>query len=579
MPEPDFDEVDIERVRMGGHLDQMKSVQAAESLQDYHRDREGHLMIRDDRPFLIMSFGTKYQGPNSQKYMVEGKYHIPEGYKSIVKWDDDEVVFMTRRGVFGPEYQILYLPKSAVADDFTLFEWNANLEEIWDQLLTVLETQEGKDMEMWEKGPWYTFGITEETVQIAVEQGAGEAAVVEGIMTCMEGTHPSFHEYAQYLGFLSDSDDNFQWIVNEFMTEHLPPQWGEYIADQMMYWVETSKPGGESTWKHPLYDKYNLMLKVARQKRPVPHWRTIMTFQIDFLFQQLFTWENEMSGEYPPVETVENVKEMARIFKVDVETEPYLAHVLKRSLRHYAGIVKTKKPIGEIDDFRSLMQRYRDLVGQFERAKKVEEEQTGDVILCIECAEGKKKVAVLYCDVCQDMFCQVCFDRLHSKGRRQDHKRTWTELGTCIECEGRMAVFHCVQCQDAFCKECFEEWHVRGGRRNHTPIVLRRFNLDAQKMPSTGTFRDGRLSCAAITIGSSAARNLAKALSPWLAFEDETQIKIYYNMQTGDSRRDAPGMINEPVEDILGGGFAGAWSGSYIALENEFSHQDKAAAA
>ena len=43
-------EVDIERVRMGGHLDQMKSVQAAESLQDYHRDREGHLMIRDDRP-------------------------------------------------------------------------------------------------------------------------------------------------------------------------------------------------------------------------------------------------------------------------------------------------------------------------------------------------------------------------------------------------------------------------------------------------------------------------------------------------------------------------------------------------
>ena len=86
MPEPDFDEVDIERVRMGGHLDQMKSVQAAESLQDYHRDREGHLMIRDDRPFLIMSFGTKYQGPNSQKYMVEGKYHIPEGYKSIVKW-------------------------------------------------------------------------------------------------------------------------------------------------------------------------------------------------------------------------------------------------------------------------------------------------------------------------------------------------------------------------------------------------------------------------------------------------------------------------------------------------------------
>jgi hypothetical protein len=564
-------EVDIERVRMGAHIDQMKSVEAAESLQDYHRDREGHLMIREDRPFLIMSFGTKYQGPNSSKYMVEGKYFIPEGYKSIVKWDEDEVVFMTRRGVFGPEYQILYLPKSAVADDFTLFEWNANLHEIWDQLLTVLETQEGKDMEMWEKGPWYTFGITEDTVQNAVELGAGEEAVVEGIMTCMDGPSPSFDEYAQYLGYMADTDDNFQWIVNEFMTEPLPPNWGEYISDQMMYWVDTSAAGGTSTWRHPLYDKYNLMLKVARQKRPVPHWRTIMVFQIDFMFQQLFTWEHEMAGEYPPVETVENVKELARIFKVDIEKEFYLAHVLKRALRHYAAIVKAKKPIGEIDDFRSLMQRYRDLVGAFDRAAEVENQQTSDVILCIECAENKKKVAVLYCDVCEDMFCQVCFDRLHSKGRRQDHKRTWMELGTCIECEKSMARFHCVQCQDAFCTECFEEWHVRGGRRNHTPIVLRAYLPSSQAMPSTGTFRDGRLSCAAITIGSSADRNLQKAMSPWLTFEDESQIKIYYNLATGQSRRDAPGVINEPIEDILGGGFAGGWSGSYVALENELS--------
>ena len=66
---------------------------------------------------------------------------------------------------------------------------------------------------------------------------------------------------------------------------------------------------------------------------------------------------------------------------------------------------------------------------------------------------------------------QVCFDRLHSKGRRQEHTRTWVELGSCIECERSLAVFHCVQCQDAFCKECFEEWHVRGGRRNHTPKI------------------------------------------------------------------------------------------------------------
>ena len=32
--------------------------------------------------------------------------------------------------------------------------------------------------------------------------------------------------------------------------------------------------------------------------------------------------------------------------------------------------------------------------------------------------------------LCPKLLEKVCFDRLHSKGRRQDHKRTWTELGT-----------------------------------------------------------------------------------------------------------------------------------------------------
>ena len=43
--------------------------------------------------------------------------------------------------------------------------------------------------------------------------------------------------------------------------------------------------------------------------------------------------------------------------EVDMKEECYLTHVLQRALRHYAGIVKAKKPIGEIDDFRALMQR------------------------------------------------------------------------------------------------------------------------------------------------------------------------------------------------------------------------------
>lgn len=88
---------------------------------------------------------------HTSKYKIEGKYNIPIGYKAIIKWDDDEVVFMTREGSFGPEFQIIYLPKSAVAEDFTLFEWNPNIAELWDQLLTVLETQD-RDMSMFASG-------------------------------------------------------------------------------------------------------------------------------------------------------------------------------------------------------------------------------------------------------------------------------------------------------------------------------------------------------------------------------------------------------------------------------------------
>ena len=61
----------------------------AEGLQDFRRRNEGTLIIADDRPLLVMEWGKKYTGPNPGKYMIEGKYAIPVGYKVIVKWDEE----------------------------------------------------------------------------------------------------------------------------------------------------------------------------------------------------------------------------------------------------------------------------------------------------------------------------------------------------------------------------------------------------------------------------------------------------------------------------------------------------------
>jgi hypothetical protein len=69
-----------------------------------------------------------------------------------------------------------------------------------------------------------------------------------------------------------------------------------------------------------------------------------------------------------------------------------------------------------------------------------------------------------------------------------------------------------------------------------------------------------------LTIGCNASKNHAQATSHWLTFEDETGIKLYYNVLTGESRRDTPlAVINEPMEDDKGGGLAGGWAGAWGA--------------
>jgi len=223
---------------------------------------------------------------------------------------------------------------------------------------------------------------------------------------------------------------------------------------------------------------------------------------------------------------------------------------LKRALRYYGNAVKEKRRVTDVGDFRDLMQRYRDMVSQFEQMREEETKRVQAMKICVQC---DTQDAVLFCDQCKDFFCQMCFDRLHAKGRRQTHRRTWVEMGHCSECQESIALFHCVQCADLYCRDCYQEWHVRGGRRNHIPIVLRSFNSQTHSLPD-----------AKMAMGTGAAGVLAQARSPWFAFVDENNVKLYYNIHTEESRRDMPlAPINEPIEENKGGGFAAGWSATY----------------
>jgi hypothetical protein len=227
-----------------------------------------------------------------------------------------------------------------------------------------------------------------------------------------------------------------------------------------------------------------------------------------------------------------------------------LVHVLKRALRHYANAVREKRKVKDVEDFRNLMQRYRDMVGTFELAREEESRRIEVMKLCVQCNE---RDAVLFCDQCKDFFCQGCFDRMHARGRRQNHRRTWVEMGMCAECQESIALFHCVQCADLYCKDCYKDWHIRGGRRNHIPIILRSFNSQTHMLPE-----------ATPAMGTQSAKILAKARSPWFSFVDDNGVQLFYNIQTAQSRRDMPlDIINDPIEDGTGGGLGGGWAGTW----------------
>merc|ERR1719401_1034472 len=112
---------------------------------------------------------------------------------------------------------------------------------------------------------------------------------------------------------------------------------------------------------------------------------------------------------------------------------------------------------------------------------------------------------------------------------REEEAKRVAKMKVCAECEESIALFHCMQCADLYCRDCYSEWHVRGGRRNHIPIVLRSFNSQTHVLPD-----------ALAAMGTGSGQQLAKARSTWFAFNDENDIRLYYNIISGECRRDMP---------------------------------------
>jgi len=93
---------------------------------------------------------------------------------------------------------------------------------------------------------------------------------------------------------------------------------------------------------------------------------------------------------------------------------------------------------------------------------------------CSTCAHKKPQV---FCANCEDYFCFKCFEDMHRRGNRLQHKSMLVNVSDgeivepqkrCEECEDNPAAFACDYCLDNFCVKCFWQCHVNGHRRTHT---------------------------------------------------------------------------------------------------------------
>ena len=93
-----------------------------------------------------------------------------------------------------------------------------------------------------------------------------------------------------------------------------------------------------------------------------------------------------------------------------------------------------------------------------------------DNLRCIEC----NRLATRNCLQCKDCYCERCFNRVHRKGRRKDHKYQNFAPGciVCIECEKAPAEVTCDVCLDALCHDCAITTHMKGNKKHHTMTSL-----------------------------------------------------------------------------------------------------------
>ena len=195
---------------------------------------------------------------------------------------------------------------------------------------------------------------------------------------------------------------------------------------------------------------------------------------------------------------------------------------------------------------------------------------------CIECTT---EYASRYCHDCDDNYCDECWTKTHSAGKRALHSFELTGPTKCVECSVEVAVMWCDDCDDPYCQDCFKSVHKAGKRKKHkwNPIGDKAIVLEEAAVEG-GEYDGGGGGGGGGVDGFMAA---AAAGGEWSEYyDDESGSPYWYNETTGESSytnpydaaaadaaivADAYGADaygSEAYEDGAGGGVDG-WSEQY----------------
>ena len=396
-----------------------------------------------------------------------------------------KVKLQTRLADHRVEFQICLTPKVA---DRTVLDWSRDLDHLFNDMIVFCDSHKllRNLPQSVRKDPNKFFGIFHPQVQARVSDpplSAPNFPQASGVLACSNGVSPTLSELKTYMGLHPTRDANLDWLVQEMLCDPLPPGYTQHVSRNSTYW--TVHPSDESTWKHPHFDKYSHYIKCARN--------------FDSDDRVLFQLDNR-----PPDTGITGLIEIARIYKVRLDQEPFLVHAFSDpdSIDWTNQRIKTAR-----QTFENVYRLYRSIHAPV-------------------CSECDKDWPAQFCFDCDDYFCEECFTSIHDSGKRITHRRLPFRSPICSECTHSSSSVLCTNCSDSYCFLCFKHIHARGGRRYHVPVVL----LDM----SSNTTCD---------YSNNIKEKYSTMKSPWIVYNG-----VYYNVENNFEHSSIPpSHLNTPV--------------------------------